>query len=60
VESESGPFQRMSAQVTFNVFLGHRLVLAVFCFGSEALNAFREKRKRGKEKEERESFNAKG
>jgi hypothetical protein len=46
VESESGPFQRMSAQVSFNVFLGHRLILAVFCFGSEALNVLEKERAR--------------
>jgi hypothetical protein len=49
----------MSAQIAFYVFLGHGLILGVFCFGSETPNSFREDTERDEEKDERESFKAK-
>jgi hypothetical protein len=45
----------VSAQITFNEFLGDGLILAVFGFRSETSK----KTERGEEKDEGESFNAK-
>src|SRR5437868_15474679 len=58
MKPESGPLQGVSALITFNVFLGDGLILAVFRFRTETPNALSEEPEHGEQKNQRDSLNA--